>query len=309
MSQGPIFIGGLDRSGKTPLRLMLSSHPNIAMTRRTNMWTRYYGRYGNLGDSANFERCLTALLQSKHVRVLEPDPDRIRREFRQGRPTYARLFGLVQEHFAERMGKPRWGDQLAFIESYADPIFAAFPDAKMIHMIRDPRDRYADSATAGPHRRGKVGWDTARWLYSTGLAKRNRRRYPEQYKIAQYETLISRPEETLREVCAFLNEEFSPGMLTMENAIRFGESSPNRASELPPDAGSRTPDSQKVMSGCEIAFMQIKAGDVMSAWGYRPKPVDLTFTDHLMFRLVDGPANSAGMLAWRVWGVRRLDKS
>ena len=46
---GPIFVGGLDRSGKTLLRLALSSHPNIAMTRRTYTWTEVYQRYGDLG--------------------------------------------------------------------------------------------------------------------------------------------------------------------------------------------------------------------------------------------------------------------
>ena len=34
-AQRPIFIGGLSYSGKTPLRIMLSAHPNILLTRRT----------------------------------------------------------------------------------------------------------------------------------------------------------------------------------------------------------------------------------------------------------------------------------
>jgi hypothetical protein len=60
--KSPIFIGGLDNSGKTHLRLALSSHPEIAMTRRSYMWTRIYNRYGDLRQPENFERCLNALL-------------------------------------------------------------------------------------------------------------------------------------------------------------------------------------------------------------------------------------------------------
>ena len=149
MSFGPIFIGGLAFSGKTQMRLMLSSHPNIAMTRRTYMWTRFFNRYGDLGHSENFERCLTALMQQKHIRVLEPDPDRIRREFWQDAPTYARLFALIHKHYAERLGKPRWGDQLGFVERFAAPIFSALPSAKMIHMIRDPRAVFEQLFGAG----------------------------------------------------------------------------------------------------------------------------------------------------------------
>ncbi len=291
------------------MRLMLSSHPNIAMTRRTYLWTRFYGRYGDLSRPENLERCLAAMLQSKQMRALEPDPDRIRREFWQGQPTYARLFALIQEHFAERMGKSRWGDQLAFVEHYADPIFAAYPDAKMIHMIRDPRDRFEDSMIARQHRTSKVGWDIARWLYSTRLAKRNQQRYPDRYKIVRYEALASQPEETLREVCHFLNEEFSPGLLTMENAIRFGENDGHGASELQSNAASRNGEVPAAMTRREVAFMQTYAGRELMAWGYRLRPIQFSLADQVMFRLIDWPANLAGILAWRLWGVRQSVRS
>ena len=42
----------------------------------------------------------------------------------QGQPTYACLFALFQQHYAERAGKPRWGDQSGLIERYADLIAA-----------------------------------------------------------------------------------------------------------------------------------------------------------------------------------------
>src|SRR6266487_860601 len=215
IDRGPIFVGGLDRSGKSLMRLSLSAHPNFAMSRRTYMWTRFYDRYGDLSQPDHFDPCQTAMLRHKPMWVLKPDPDRIRREFQQGEPTYARLFALFHQHYAEQLGRPRWGDQLALVERYADVIFAAYPNAKMIHMIRDPRDRYEASIRPSQRRRGQVGGATARWLDSVGLATRNQQRYPDRYKIVRYETLISRREETLREVCAFLNEAFEPSMLTL----------------------------------------------------------------------------------------------
>ena len=79
MEHGPIFVGGLNQSGKTLMRLALSSHPNIAMSRRTYMWTRFYRRYGNLDEQRNFERCLQAMLKHKPMQMLQPDAARIRR--------------------------------------------------------------------------------------------------------------------------------------------------------------------------------------------------------------------------------------
>ena len=50
----PIFIGGLDRCGKTTLRAFLVSHPNISIPAvGSNMWTYFYGQFGDLSDPEN----------------------------------------------------------------------------------------------------------------------------------------------------------------------------------------------------------------------------------------------------------------
>ena len=53
LQPGPIFIGGLERSGTSLLYALLASHPNIAMTRRTNLWPFFYQQYGNLANPEN----------------------------------------------------------------------------------------------------------------------------------------------------------------------------------------------------------------------------------------------------------------
>ena len=125
MDHGPIFIGGLERSGTSLIYALLASHPNIAMTRRTNLWTYFYNQYGDLGRRDNFERCLNAMLHYKRLVVLKPDPERLRQEFWQGEPTYGRLFALLEQQYADRVGKSRWGDKSLNTERYAEPIFAA----------------------------------------------------------------------------------------------------------------------------------------------------------------------------------------
>ena len=48
MQLGPIYIGGLDRCGKTTMRAFLVSHPNIAIPAvGSNMWTYFYGQFGD----------------------------------------------------------------------------------------------------------------------------------------------------------------------------------------------------------------------------------------------------------------------
>jgi len=303
MVGGPMFIGGPDRCGKTSMRHFLVSHPNISIPSvGSNMWTYFYGPFGDLGRRNNFERCLAAMLRYKHVRFLKPDAHRIRREFWCGEPTYARLFALFQIHHAEREGKPRWGDQTGLIERYADHVFAAYPGSKMIHMVRDPRDRYEASLALWPNGKGRVGGATARWLYSVGLAQRNLARYPERYKIVRYESLVCQPEETLRDVCAFLGEEFTPAMLTMEGApthrdkLRSSSNAPNGRGPLSPEFIGRF---RQAIPKREIAFMQLHAGRMMTAHGYSPEPLGFSLGDWLRFSCLDWPVNLSRMLAWR----------
>jgi hypothetical protein len=302
MEQGPIFIGGIERSGTSLIYALLASHPNIAMTRRTNLWTYFYKQYGDLKERKNFERCLAAMLRYKRLLKLQPDVERIRSEFWQGEPTYPRLFALLEEHHAERLGKPRWGDKSLNTERYAEQIFAAYPNARILHMIRDPRDRYASAATRWKVNRGRVGVGTAMWLGSVWLAERNQQRYPERYKIVRYESLASRPEESLREICAFIDEQYSPAMLGMEGAELFRDAGGN-SSYGRHEAGRISTKSigryRKVLSQREILFMQQHAQREMIAHGYSFDQIELSPRDRLLFALVDQPSNLARMAAWR----------
>jgi hypothetical protein len=265
------------------------------------MWSYFYGQFGDLRQRRNFERCLDALMHYKHTIFLKPDPDRIRREFWQGPPTYARLFALFHQHYAERDGKPRWGDQTGLIERYADRIFKAFPAARMIYMLRDPRDRYEASLALWPNGKGRVGGATARWRYSATLALRHMQRYPGRFKIVRFETLVRRPEQTLREVCKFLDEEFVPGMLSME-----GE--PDHRAKLMRDLEDKdrlSPLSekfiglyQKAIPKREIAFMQHYAGGLMAIYGYPLDPIRFSLFDRIAYAAYDWPINLVRMVSW-----------
>jgi hypothetical protein len=273
---------------------MLSRHPRLSLTRKTYMWSRFYNQYGDLAQPENLERCLQAMLQQKTIQAFEPDVDRIRREFGEGPATYERLFALFHKHNAERLGKPRWGDQLKLVERFAETIFAAYPDAKMIHMVRDPRDRYAAAFAETP--RGKktkrpdwrAGWSVARWLYSARLAEHNRKSFPERYLVLHYEALMLDPGKTLRIVCDFLGEAFDKRMLEAENE-----------SEVEADEREDLQAGQRISAG-EIAFAQLIAAREMQRLGYGLEQVQLSAGKAATFTLLDLPLNLAGMMYWQL---------
>jgi hypothetical protein len=300
MSDSPIFIAGPDRSGTTLMFALLASHPHISMVRRTNMWRYFYRRYGELRQPENFERCLTDMLRYNRMWRLGPDPQRIRAEFWQGKPTYGRLFALFHEHHAERFGKPRWGDKSLHTEHYAGQVFAEFPDAKIIHMSRDPRDRYASVRKRHGRDLPRLGGATGRWLNSMQMARRNQERYPHNYMIVKFEALASDPEGTLRQVCEFIGEEYTPAMLTLDGAADHRDSGGNSSfGQIKPGEISTRPIGRfrNVLSKSEIAFIQVFAGRDMRALGYQPEPVDFSLRQRLAFYLWDLPYHLARMLA------------
>lgn len=270
MERGPIYIAGLERSGTSLIFALLASHPNIAMTRRTNLWTHFYRQYGDLSDPVNFEHCLGTMLRYKRLIKLQPDPNRLRDDFWAGDPTYAQLFALLEKQHAERLGKGRWGDKSLNTERYADPIFESYPHARIIHMIRDPRDRFASSLVRWKVRRGGVGAGSAEWLSSARLALQNEQRYPDRYKVLRYESIATNPEETIREVCDFIEEPFTPEMLNMQGAPTFREKGSN-SSYGQRDPGVISSDSigrfRQVLTPLQIAFIQISAGREMDLFG------------------------------------------
>jgi hypothetical protein len=298
----PVLVAGPDRSGTTLMFALLASHRELSMVRRTNMWRYFHRRYGDLADPANLDRCLAAMTTYRRMRHLAPDEARIRAEFALGAPSYGRLFSLFHAHHAERAGKSRWGDKSLHTEHYADRIFEEFPDARVLHMVRDPRDRYASVRRRNGQDLSRVGAATGRWWASTSAGRRNQTRYPDRYRLVRYEDLVQNPSGTIREVCAFLGIEFQPEMLTMDGAPEHQARGGNNSSfgDLGPQtistkAVGRYPD---VLRPSELAFIQLVVGREMRAVGYEPAEVSLTRLGWLRFAIVDLPAQTLRMGAW-----------
>ncbi|HUF59014.1 MAG TPA: sulfotransferase [Actinomycetota bacterium] len=281
-ASGPIYIGGAGRSGKTLVRWMLASHSRIAVSRRTAMWTEFYGRFGDLADPDNLERCLRAMLERRHIAELGTDLEQLRRNLLVGTPTYARLFTLFHEQYATRAGKARWGDQTGLAEGYAAEIFAQQPQARFLHLIRDPRDVVGARLERGPRRPGAVGRITGIWRSSAASALRNRRRYTGRYHVIRYEDLVASPEATMRGVCAFIGEEFQPAMLQMDDVGRYDAV---RAASVggAPISTEFVGRYRRLISRADVALIQSLAEREMILFDYLVDPIRLSPAERIRY--------------------------
>ena len=236
----PIFVGGLQRSGTKLMRLLLDSHPHIAC-----------GQESKLFRDNRLERIYTDL------RTIWPpglDP-------RYGFAPHTLdqvMAGLIHQAvllpYCQQQGKPRWANKTPETILFIDTLFALFPAAQFIHMIRDPRDAFCSiRERAAKSKKNKPRWpklEAAEWCgrINCGLAWRER---PDRYREVHYENLVTQPEATLRTLLAFLDEPWAASML--ENNPIFSTSVGRWRTQL---------------SAAEVAEMEAVAGPTMLALGY-----------------------------------------
>lgn len=288
MADRPIFLAGMDRSGIGLLGELIDAHPDVAITRRLNFWEFFAGRFGDLGDPRNRDRCIAAMMRYTRISRLRPDPDRLVADFVQGEATDARLFEVLERQNMERLGKRRWGDKSIGSEARADEILGAFSDAIMIHVVRDPRDRFASQSLHRSAGRGGIGSGAAAWLHSTDLATRNAEVFAGRYLTVRYEDLVRDPVRELTKVCAVAELEFSPAMLAGDDGPRrFHTDSIGRfRTDLRP---------------AESAYMERELAGALEAWGYEASGVEPGVGDRLRFAVTGWPVAALGRRLWGPW--------
>lgn len=302
MSGPPILVTGADRSGTTLLYTLLASHPDVMMVRRTNLWRWFDSKFGDLSDPSNLDRCVDALLRYKRLDVLDVRRDELLNEFRAGEPTYGRLFELMFRQAAERQHRTRWGDKSLHTELYTDRVLEAWPDAKIVQLIRDPRDRYASVVGRRGSELNSPGSIMGRWLKSVRAGERHARRHPNAFTMLRFEDLVTEPERRLRDVCEFLQLDFDAAMFDMGGGDdRTSEGANSSFDPIPPGSISRKPIGRyrEHLDRETIAMIQGVARRPMERWGYEPEHLDSPFARHAFTSGITVPLVLARATAWR----------
>ncbi|QNJ16002.1 sulfotransferase domain protein [Synechococcus sp. A18-40] len=108
------------------------------------------------------------------------------------------------------------------IEIYASHLFSWFPNAKFIHLIRDPRDNYGALKEGVSTYYSNFDDDNNTVLHSLiersklgmSLAGINQARFgADRYHIVRFEDILNNPKHTLSIVCEFLDIEFNQTLL------------------------------------------------------------------------------------------------
>ncbi|WP_182879663.1 sulfotransferase family protein [Microbispora sp. H10949] len=216
-SDRPVFVVGCPRSGTTMLQLMLHSHPRVAVPPETRFLVpAYFSRraYGDMRLADNRRRLAGWIAEGRTTKFHElglSRPDFVQAAML-GPGSFGSVIGMVFKCYAERFGKPRWGDKRPSYYRHVEMLMRMFPDAQFVHLVRDGRDCVA-SLKQMPWYKEDAVHAMANWAEAVDFGRRNARKLPDgTFYELRYEDLTADPETELKKLCVFLGEDYDPAM-------------------------------------------------------------------------------------------------
>jgi hypothetical protein len=265
------FIIGSGCSGATLLRLMLDSHPELAILPETHFIPDITRACQRASHPA--ERFVEYLTQHAHWPDFQIDAGALR-EMVLSLDPFTAGDGLRSFYraYAARFGKPRYGDKTPVYCLCAEQIQALLPEARFIHLIRDGRDTVLSYRTAWA--RSHTVDELARHWAARVRAARRQAHELHHYLEVRYESLVLEPETTLRQICAFLDLSWDPAILTYHE--RAAERMDRRPLGGAP--GAQMPGEERLqrvaawrqeMSLDDLAVVEAETGDLLDELGYQ----------------------------------------
>lgn len=304
--EGPLFIVGASRSGTAMLRSILNRAPQIELAGETHFFDdlrpRFEGR--NLSEMTPEEKVVCAdYFRSQFTRPygMRADPedsplsrdDLLLAAAESGHNVDA-IFEAYCRWYLSQSEAYIWGEKTPRHIFRIDDILAAFPSARILCTVRDPRAvvaSYRDwkyqgglhaakdnedfqTAIAEDDERKKASYHiviaSMMWRAAARAAITARATHSEdRVRIVRYEDVVDKPAETVRSIVEWLAVPYDDSLLQIplhnSSATKFNE---NAGVSAAPNKRWST-----VLSKDEIAIIQQIAGTTLDTAGYLREPV------------------------------------
>ncbi len=218
-SVAPIFIVGCGRSGTTLLRLILNRHSNISIPEETWYYPQLYNELIGLTKTPPDWQSYVGSKVLKYNSVRFPDLELIGLIALLEKDTWGdwtSIIPVVNRYYAKIDNKKRWGDKTPGYVMHLPLIKELFPEAKIIHIVRDGRDVIPSILkywSVGPQTTSLI--ETAFYWkkhVSTGV-ELGPKLFGVNYLELKYEDLVSMPETQIQKVCDFIGESYEATMI------------------------------------------------------------------------------------------------
>lgn len=222
----PLFIVGVPRSGTTLLTSYLVSHPNIESGAETQFFNKIRQDEDALEyalQEKNWPEAAYDLMKEKltlsGVSVLDlyrKDRESIILYLSSRKPSLGAMLESIVTRNSDTSYPRRWLEKTPNHINHLDEIRTYFPSAKILLIIRDPRDSAASIA--------KLPWAPKSTLANALLVENwlsnTYKGFEENSNCltVSYERLITNTEDELKKVFSFIGEEYSSSILEKKSA-------------------------------------------------------------------------------------------
>ncbi len=202
----PVIVG-VGRSGTTLLRLMLDSHPELAIPPETHFIPRLLA-LSSVGGQLR-EEFYCKVTESQTWPDFHINKDEFL-EALQNLESFSVASGLRCFYglYAKRFNKKRWGDKTPLYNLHMKDIQECLPNARFIHIVRDGRDVAVSGKDLWFGPGDNIEKQAINWLSRIREA-RQQSQYLSHYLEIRYEDLVTDTTNTLKNICEFIELPFN----------------------------------------------------------------------------------------------------
>jgi hypothetical protein len=279
-NNGPVFIVGAPRSGTTMLQYRLRNHSRISLpTGESHFFIplcRNADKFGDLSRVENVRLVLAAMYEQSSefldsdLHGIKFDIDRLAGELHEeNRDTIPAIISGVFKKNARGEGKLRWGDKTPYYVLHMPSLLEWFPDAQIVHIIRDGRDvalslfgRRHDFRVYNIYHAAKY-WQQ----YVEVGCEAGARLGPKVYMEVRFENILRDPTGVFKRICAFLGEEYDDKMFDLQPVDDPGKT-PLVHQAIKEENKEKW---RHEMTSRQIRIFEAAAGDTLERLGYYVK--------------------------------------
>jgi hypothetical protein len=303
--QNPFFIVGAQRSGSTLLRLILNAHSEIAIPEEARflmpLLKESYLHYSFSGES--LKALIDYLVLNPQFKLWNYDTTRLFEQLSQmDRLTVRELIDCMYTSYSMSENKSRWGDKSLFFRSI-DVLYAMFPGARFIHIVRDGRDVFHSWRKIDPSK-DNVAVTALDWCYKLYRIERSFERLPQENRMTvRYEDLLGQPQATIHSICSFVGVDYEQAMLSFYRRSHNYVGAHHSELIFQPLDARNCYKWKKNLTQREIRVYSLLARRPLARYGYETAYIPIGFRD-----ILSAVLGLALGLPQKVMQIRKIEK-
>ncbi len=271
----PSFVVGTTRSGTTLMRLILGHHSRIARCEEFDFAVDFLreSHDGSWPDANEYRQWLAECWTFRRSPcTIDPEAD------------YPDMLRHFLRCYPQHESETHVG---AVVHRMFHHLPRVWPDARYIHLVRDPRN--VAISNIGMGWAGTVWHGTEFWLEAERhWDQLHAQLKDDQFIEVQFEDLVNDAEAVVRRICTFIGVDYEPTMLEIDHDTTYSPPRPGVASNW----RTRLTDRQ-------VRHVEARIGDMLIDRGYTPSglpPLRVSTLERMWLGLL----NKVNKLRWRV---------